>query len=590
MPRRRRSSMLLAMSLLPLALSLGGCATRKEAAPAGGGPTAALPAAATEDFEKTTLTGSRGGMLKLGDLGSGAKTFNLLVAKETSSTGVVGPMFDGLVTREADTLEMKPALAKSWDTSPDGKTWTFHLRRGLRWSDGQPLTADDVLFTMDLIYDPKVDTTAREILKIDGKPLRYEKVDDQTVRIITPTSFGPFLDTVAGISIMPKHVLVGPWKAGKFNSTWGVDTPPAQLVGSGAFVLTQYAGAQKADYARNPYYWKLAQDGQQLPFLATRLTQFVPDLNGLLLKFKSGETDSHVVRAEDWKMIQEGQQAGSYRAMNLGPAWGMLFVTFNMNPRATKVPAYKRDWFSRKEFRQAVSYALNRPSMVENVFRGLAHPQWSPVSEANKVFYNPKVHQYPYDPSRAKALLAGMGFADKNGDGTLEDAQGHPLEFVLTTNVENNQRVTLCNIVQDDLKQVGMNVTVSPVEFNSLVRRIDSTNDWECILLGITGSPEPHLGKSVWTTPGHLHAWNPRQVKPATPWEAEIDRIFSEAAKEVNTPKRKALYDRWQEIAAEQQPLIFLVTPDYLGAIRNRIKNTRPSSLGLLWNADELAI
>src|SRR5262245_58412862 len=145
MPRRRRSSLLLAVSLIPLALSLGGCATRKESAPAGGGPTAALPAAATEDFEKTTLTGARGGMLKLGDLGSGAKTFNLLVAKETSSTGVVGPMFDGLVTREADTLEMKPALAKSWDTSPDGKTWTFHLRRGLRWSDGQPLTADDVL-------------------------------------------------------------------------------------------------------------------------------------------------------------------------------------------------------------------------------------------------------------------------------------------------------------------------------------------------------------------------------------------------------------------------------------------------------------
>jgi peptide/nickel transport system substrate-binding protein len=128
------------------------------------------------------------------------------------------------------------------------------------------------------------------------------------------------------------------------------------------------------------------------------------------------------------------------------------------------------------------------------------------------------------------------------------------------------------------------------VEFNSLVRRIDSTHDWECILLGITGSPEPHLGKSVWTTPGHLHAWNPRQEKPATPWEAQIDQIFSEAAKEVNTAKRKALYDRWQEIAAEQQPLIFLVTQDYLGAIRNHIKNTRPSSLGLLWNSDELAI
>jgi peptide/nickel transport system substrate-binding protein len=576
--------------LLFVACALGGCATHKEVASGGGArPPAPLSSTETEDFEKTAVAGPRGGTLRLTGLGAGAKTFNPLVSKETSSGAVVNVLFDGLVRRDLQTLEMKPALAKSWDVSKDGRTWTFHLRQGLQWSDGQALTADDVTFTLDVIYDPKVETTTREVLKIDGKPLQYAKVDDTTVRFTLPSSFGPFLD-VAGFPILPKHKLEDAWKQGKFNSTWGVDTPPDQLVGTGPFVLRQYAGGEKAIHQRSPHYWKLAQDGQPLPFLENRLMQFVPDQNAILLKFRGGESDFLQVRAEDWPEIQKSQQSGGYKTMNLGPAWGMSYIAFNLNPRAKKLPAYKRDWFSKKEFRQAVSYALNRQSMIATIFRGLGRPQWSPVSEANKLFYNPKVRQYPYDAARAKSMLKGLGFADRNGDGILEDRAGHELSFLLMTNVEANQRVTMCNIIQDDLKQVGIKVTVTPVEFNSLVTRVDNTFDWECILLGNTAGPEPHGGKSVWTTPGHLHIWNPRQEKPATPWEAEIDQIFSAAAKEVETPKRKALYDRWQEIVAEQQPLIFLVTPDVLVAIRNRVQNARPSSLGVLWNTDELAI
>src|SRR5262249_35657264 len=162
------------------------------------------------------------------------------------------------------------------------------------------------------------------------------------------------------------------------------------------------------------------------------------------------------------------------------------------------------------------------------------------------------------------------------------------LAFVLTTAVSSNQAVALASIIQDDLKKVGMKVTVSPVEFNAIVTRLDNTFDWECVQLGFTGGPEPHTGKSIWTSPGHLHNWNPRKEKPATPWEAETDQIFSKAAKLNDTAKRKALYDRWQAIAAEQLPLIFLVTPDALAAIRNRVQNARPSAMGLFWNREEL--
>lgn len=561
------------------------------ALPLGSLGTLAVAAAARAPSGKVTLKGRRGGALMRATPGAGAKTFNPLVARETSSREIIALLFDGLVTRDLQTLAIVPALAQSWNASADGRTWTFRLRDGLHWSDGRPLTADDVIFTFNLVFDPKVETTVREILTIDGKPLGYAKVDDRTVRFTLPTPFGPFLDVI-GVSILPRHKLEAAWKAGKFNSAWGVDTPPAELVGTGPFKLARYAAGEKALYTRNPYYWRRGPDNRSLPFADNQVTQFVADQNAMLLKFRGGELDGMNIRAEDWAAVQKGRPMGGYRTANLGPAWGVSYISFNLNPRATRVPAYKRDWFKKKEFRQAVSYALDRNSMVSTVFRGLARPLWSPVSEANKLFYNPKVRKYPHDPAKAKALLKSIGFADKNGDGILEDGAGHELGFVLLTAVASNQGVAIASIIQDDLKKVGIKVTVSPVEFNSIVTRIDSTYDWECVQLGFTGGPEPHGGKSIWTSPGHLHNWNPRQAKPATPWEAEIDQIFSKAAKLTDHAKRKALYDRWQAIAAEQLPLIFLVTPDSLVAVRNRVQNARPSamSLGLFWNAEELAV
>lgn len=558
---------------------------------AGGGspaPEVKLTAADMAGFLKTSVSGKRGGTLSDAVIAD-PKTFNMLIAKETSSTGAVGGMFDGLVRRNPTTLQIEPALAESFQHSPDGRSWTFKLRQGLKWSDGQPVTADDVTFTLDLIYDPKVETSLRQILLVDNKPWQYKKVDERTIRIDLPTPFGPFLD-VAGFNIMPKHKLEAAWKAGKFNSTWGVDTPASELVGTGPLLLQKYTPSQNLLYRRNPYYWKLSSDGQQLPFLDSSITQIVPDQNALILKFKSRETDSLTPRPEDWADLKKNAAAGGYQALELGPAWGINYLAFNQNPRAQKLAAYKRDWFSKKEFRQAISYAIDRQSMIDTALRGLGKPLWSPVSQANKVFFNPKVKQYPYDPAKAKAMLSSLGFSDKNGDGTLEDGAGHPVEFNLLTNTGNTVRSAICAIIQDDMKKVGIKVNFTPVEFNSLVTRIDNTFDWEAIVLGFTAGPEPHLGKSVWTTPGMLHVWNPRQTHPATPWETEIDQIFSDAAKSVDQNKRKALYNRWQEIASDQLPLIFLVTPEYLGAIRNRVKNTKPTSLGLIWNTEEVYV
>lgn len=550
------------------------------------------PTGAHLSNRKAVLTGRRGGTLMLAGAYAGARTFNPLIVREGNSGNVIDPLFDGLVRRDLQTLAIEPALAKSWDVSVDRRTWTFHLRDGLRWSDGQPVMADDVTFTMDLIHDPKVDTALREVLMIDGKPLRYARVDTHTVRVTLPAPFGPFLAAM-DFPILPKHKLEKPWKAGTFNSTWGVDTPPGKLVGTGPFVLASYAGGEKALYRRNPYYWRRAGDGRPLPFVDNRILQFVADQNALLLKFRAGELDGINVRAEDWATVRKNERAGGYHTLNLGPSWTTHFIAFNWNPRATRVLAYKREWFAKKEFRQAVSYALNRPSMIDTIYRGLARPLWSPVSEANRAFFNPRVRQYPYHPAKAQALLKGLGFVDRNGDGIREDRAGHELAFTLLTTVSLTQGIARASIIQADLKQVGIRVTVSPLELNALTARVDNTHDWECVQLSFSGDPDPHGAKSNWMSSGYLHLWNPRQAKPATPWEAEIDRIFSTAAKLNDVPQRKALYDRWQMIVSEQLPLIFLVTPDVLVAIRDRVQNARPVAFaggGLFWNREELAV
>ncbi len=546
-----------------------------------------LTAADMADFRKANITGKPGGRFTDATI-SDPKTFNFLLANETSSTDPLGIVFDGLLARNPETLEFDPNLADSWTTSLDGMTWTFKLRKGVRWSDGQPFTAADVTFTFDLIYDKTIPAVARDILLFDGKPMVYKKLDDLTVEFKLPTRVGPFLDVI-GVPILPKHKLETAWKAGKFNSTWSLDTNPAEIVGTGPYTIARFTPSQSVTFTRNPYYWRISKDGTQLPFLERGVTQTVPDLNTVLLRFKSKETNYTGLRPQDWVTMQAGASSGDYKTYDAGPTWGFSYMAFNVNPANAKIPDYKRRWFNKKEFRQAISYALNRDSMVTTALRGIGKPLRSPVSPANKLFYNDALKPLNCDPAKATALLASIGLASRNPEGVLVDAAGHPVEFSLLTNTGNNVNLALCTAIQDDLKKIGVRVVITPVEFNSLVERMRKTFDWEANVLGFTGGVEPYNGKNIWMSSGQTHVWWPREAAPATPWEAEIDRIFNEAAREPDTKKRKALYDRWQEIVYEQQPLIFLVTQDSLSAVRNRLDNVRPNALArvIKWNAYE---
>jgi peptide/nickel transport system substrate-binding protein len=523
------------------------------------------------------------------------KTFNYLLASEVSSTDHLSLVFTTLVFRNPETLEFEPSLAESWDADPNGRRWTFHLRKGAKWSDGQPLTAQDVVFTFDLIYDKNIPASLREGLTFAGKFLAYRAIDDDTVEFSAPMRVGPLLAAVSTAPILPKHKLEAIWKAGKFNSAWALNTPPTELVGNGPFTIAKYTPGQSLIFKRNPYYWRKAADGRQLPYLDGGVSQIVPDRNTLVLRFQSKETDYVWLRPEDWAPLQSGKSSGGYETFNSGPAWAFTYLSFNVNPANRRLPDYKRAWFQKKEFRQAIAYALDRDNMAATVLRGMGRAIWSPVSPADRVFFKKDLPPMAYDPAKAGALLAGMGLSKKNGDGVLVDDAGHPVEFTLLTNNNNSVRLALCTAIQENLRKIGVKVIVMPVEFNSLVEKLRATYDWEADVLGFTTTAEPYNGRNIWMSSGILHIWHPLQKTPDTPWEAEIDRLFDAAAAEPDVQKRKALYDRWQEIMYEQQPMIMLVTEDALSAVRNRLAGVRPNPLPgptlplIRWNCYEFS-
>jgi peptide/nickel transport system substrate-binding protein len=513
---------------------------------------------------------------------SDPRTFNPILAQETSSTGAIGGLFDGLVEDNGETTEVEPALAESWTTSKDGRTWTFVLRKGLQWSDGTPMTANDVVFTFKVIYDKKIPNSLQDVLTVAGKPIAVTKVDDQTVQFRTVEPFGPFLRTI-GVGILPRHKLEAAYAEGKFNQTWGVNTPPKELVGTGAYVMAEYKPAQRMTYLRNGHYWRVDLQGHRLPYIQRLVTTIVPNPEASRLLFQQRQTDSYGIRPREYAEFKRGEKAGRYTVYDGGPSFSTEFLTFNQNPRSG-MPEYKLKWFQNQKFRQGVAYAIDRKAIADQVYAGHAIPQYGPESPTDKFFFNPNVMQYPYSIDKAAATLVEAGFK-KGADGVLRDAAGHAVEFVISTNADNPDRVAITNIIRQDLEKLGMKVTPGPEAFNTLVNKLVESFKWEVLVIGLTGGIEPHNGQNVWKSSGSLHMWNPKEPSPATSWEAEIDRLFTLGATTVDQNRRKEYYYRYQAIVAEQVPVIYTTIANRFSAVRNKFGNIKYTAFGgAFWN------
>ncbi len=508
---------------------------------------------------------------------SDPKSFNTYVAQETSTTNITdGNMFEGLTAANGVTTEIEPNLATSWDVSEDGLTWIFYLREDVKWSDGESLTADDVVFTFnDVIYNPEVETDSRDIFTIAGKQIEVSKVDDYTVKFVLPEPFCPFIRSMV-TPIVPKHILGGAIKEGTFNATWGVDTPLKDIVCSGPFVLTEYKPSQWVRQARNPNYWRKGPNGEQLPYLDEMIWKIVPDLNAAVLEFQTGGIDVLGPRPEDWAILLPEQEEGDFTLLDGGPTFGTSFLTLNWNAK----DPLKKKWFTNKTFRKAVAHCIDKGTIIDNILLGLGVAQWSPVSEAAKFFYNPNVIRYEYDLDKTKGMLLEAGF-EYEGD-VLYDAEGNKVTFSMTTNAGNTTREQIGNIIKDDLAKVGIEAIFQPIQFNDLVTRLTETGEWEAVIIGLTGGPDPYSGKNVEMSNGGLHFWNYEDEPPEYEWEGRVDEIFisADSVPGCVQSKRKELYDEWQVIISDELPVIYTVQQSALFAIRNKLQNVKPTAFG----------
>ena len=511
------------------------------------------------------------------------QTFNPILITDAVSGELLGDVFESLIRVDPITTLPEPGLAQNWDISPGQRTITFHLRRNVRWFDGQPLTSRDVLFTLKVIYDRKVPNSIRPGLLVDGQPLSAEAPDDYTVVVRLPKPFAPLLYSIA-IPVIPAHILEPAWKAGNFNRTWGINTAPQKIIGDGPFKLTRYVQNQFVREERNGHYWMKDEHGGQLPRLHGKVVQIIPDTNATYLRYRYGQIDIYAPRAEEVLDVRQRIKTGQLhsRLEEIGIDTGERFFCFNRNPRhfiKNGVTNPKLTWFTDPNFLRAVAHLVDKPAIINLVYHGLAVPAVSDVSPANKLFYNPNLKDYDYDPALAAQILEGAGYHMVNGRRT--DPAGHPIEFNLTTATGSPEADQICAIFKQDLGNLGIKVNYQPLEFTTLVEKVESTFDWDCVMMGLTGTIDPNDGSNFYRSSGNLHLWNPNQARPATPWEAEIDRLMDEGAAEMDPKKRAPYYWKIQQILHDQLAIIQTVRRKDYVTWTDSLENYRPKVWGL---------
>lgn len=545
--------------------------------------------------------GKYGGTLVTGTIGEGPKTFNSWNSMDATSSQAADIMFDSLVSTDAYTGDVYPRLAKSIKVLPDNRTYIIELRHGLKWSDGKPITADDVFFTWNtIVFGGYGNTSTRDTMYIGNKLPKIEKIDEYTVKFTTPVPFSPFLRQLS-VPIAPKHILEPITKQGKkaFASFWGSNTNPSDFVTSGAFKLKEYVPAQRIVYERNPNYYMLDEKGQKLPYLDKYIILIVGDLNNELLKFKSGELDTVGLRGTNVAIFKEKEKFSDYKIYNFGPDTGTMYFAFNLNTRKNENDKYyvnpiKQKWFGDINFRKAVDYAIDRENMVFNIASGVAQPLFTP-EPLSSIYLNEKIAKgHPQDTNKARELLKKSGFTWKKGK--LFDKSGNNVEFDLYTNAGNTERESIGVMIKQDLEELGMTVNFKPIEFNTLVNKLVNTNDFDAVIMGFTGSPlEPFGGKNVWYSNGTLHVFNmrktPEENKKIYDWEAQINKLFDKAALELDFNKRKDIYNQYQQLVYDIKPIIYLYSPIRISAIKKKFGNIHPTELGgVLHNIEEVYV
>jgi peptide/nickel transport system substrate-binding protein len=549
---------------------------------------APAPEAMTAEPDRDERSGGR----LVASLRAEPQTFNPVTATDNPSRTVIALTMADLVHTNRLTQESEAALAESWTASPDGRRFTLELRRGLRFSDGHPLDADDVVFSFQVYLDAAIASSHRDLLIVGGEPIEVRKTDAHRLEVELAEPYAVGVQIFDSIAILPEHRLADAYREGRLAQAWGLSTPPEEMAGLGPFQVERYVPGERLELARNPHYWKTDQQGRRLPYLDKVVFLVIPDKEAQTIRFRTGEVDViERLAADDFSRL-EASGAGDYALHDLGPGFDVHFLFFNLNDLedgGDEDLAARQEWFRSRGFRRAVSLAIDRDAIVKLVYQNRASALASHVTPGNKRWHHRGLPPPRRSLAAARRALEGAGFSLDAG-GRLHDAGGRPVRFSIVTNSGNSERVRMATIVQEDLRQLGIEVQIAPLEFRALVDRLTKTFDFEACILGLTVGDDPNQVVNVWHSTGNGRLWRLHRTRPEPPWQLEIDRLMTVQVTEPDGAARKGLYDRVQEILAEQEPCVLLVSPNVLVGARRGLGNFRPAVLEplTLWNVDEL--
>lgn len=547
----------------------------------------------------------------IGSISSDTTTFNY--ALNESNHKIFDLIYQGLVRDNPITGEIESALAASWQFSEDKKQIIFTLRKDLKWSDGESLTVEDVVFTYNEIYlNKEIPTSYRDSLRIGETQAlpTVKKIGDFQVEFSISEPFAPFLSNV-DLPILPAHALQKSVRTkdseGKlqFLYTWGTNTPPAQLIVNGPYLLESYIPGTQFIFRRNPYYWKKDKQGNHLPYIERIICAIIESKDTALLKFRSGELDYINVSPEYFSLLKHEEKRGRFTIYNSGIRYSVTFMSFNLNQgrRGEKplVEPKKSRWFNNVRFRQAIAYAIDRKTIINNVYRGLGQELNSQIPVQSPYYLSlekagSKV--YEYNPKQAKKLLLLARFK-YNNRGQLLDVDNNAVRFTLLTNASDITQQAMAAQIKQYLSQIGIQLDFQPIVLNALINQVTNSLEWEAMLLSFNSSNEPNDDVSFWSPEQSFHLFNKKpqldqphlEGREVADWEKKIGQLYIQGARELNRDKRREIYAEVQQIIQEYLPAIFLVNPYSMLAVRNRFDRIQYSALeGIFWNIDELKI